>query len=145
MAEGQTRQSEQEARLEEIIFSPQVTPSHALVDLCVNMLEQNVFTWIKPEECTSRSQEIQSLKKDAKVSLDSTGSIKITSKAAATILAQWDQSWTGVMLFKGDPLQWTRQNFAPFVRSRCGSSTFFFPMHELSRQGSHHSDLAADH
>lgn len=84
MAEGQTRQSEQEARLEEIIFSPQVTPSHALVDLCVNMLEQNVLTWIKPEECTSRSQEIQSLKKDAKVSLDSTGSIKITSKAAAT-------------------------------------------------------------
>ena len=66
------------------MFSPEVTPSHALVDLCVNMLEQNVLTWIKPEECTSRSQEIQSLKRDAKVSLDANGSIKISSKAAST-------------------------------------------------------------
>lgn len=78
IAERQTRQAEQETRLEGIIFSPEVTPIYALVDLCVNMLEQNVLTWIKPEECTSRSQEIQSLKKDAKVSLDANGSIKIT-------------------------------------------------------------------
>lgn len=84
MAERQTRQLDQEARLEGIMFSPEVTPSHALVDLCVNMLERNVLTWIKPEECTSRSQEIQSLKRDAKVSLDANGSIKICSKAAST-------------------------------------------------------------
>ena len=84
MAERQTRQVEQEARLEGIMFSPEVTPSHALVDLCVNMLEQNVLAWIKPEECTSRSQEIQSLKRDSKVSLDASGSIKISSKAAST-------------------------------------------------------------
>ena len=84
IAERQTRQLDQEARLEGIMFSPEVTPSHALVDLCVNMLEQNVLTWIKPEECTSRSQEIQSLKRDAKVSLDANGSIKISSKAAST-------------------------------------------------------------
>ena len=44
MAERQTRQLEQESRLEGIMFSPEVTPSHALVDLCVNMLEQNVLT-----------------------------------------------------------------------------------------------------
>ena len=84
IAERQTRQAEQATRLEGIIFSPEVTPSHAPVDLCVNMLEQNVLTCIKPEECTSRSQEIQSLKKDAKVSLDASRSIKITSKAAST-------------------------------------------------------------
>ena len=59
MAERQMRQSEQETRLEGIIFSPEVTPSHSLVDQCVNMLEQNVLSWIKPEDCTSRSQEIQ--------------------------------------------------------------------------------------
>jgi hypothetical protein len=84
IAERQTRQAEQATRLEGIIFSPEVTPSHAPVDLCVNMLEQHVLTCIKPEECTSRSQEIQSLKKDTKVSLDASRSIKITSKAAST-------------------------------------------------------------
>ena len=87
MAERQTRQLEQETRLEGIMFSPEVTPSHALVDLCVNMLEQNVLTWIKPEECTSRSQEIQSLKRDPKVSLDASGTIKITSKTVNTTCA----------------------------------------------------------
>eukprot|EP00435_Cladocopium_sp_Y103_P024655 s97_g6.t1 len=83
VAERQTRQKEQEERLEGIIFSPEVTPSHALVDLCVSMLEQSVLTWIKPEECTSRAQEIQSLKKDSKVAIDADGNIKISSKAAA--------------------------------------------------------------
>ena len=89
MAERQARQFEQETRLEGIMFSPEVTPSHALVDLCVNMLEQNVLTWIKPEECTltSRSQEIQSLKRDPKVSLDASGSIKITSKTVTVTCA----------------------------------------------------------
>ena len=89
MAERQTRQLEQETRLEGIMFSPEVTPSHALVDICVNMLEQNVLTWIKPEECTltSRSQEIQSLKRDPKVSLDASGSIKITSKTVTATCA----------------------------------------------------------
>ena len=84
MAERQMRQAEQETRLEGIIFSPEVTPSHSLVDLCVNMLEQNVLSWIKPEECTSRSQEIQSFKKDPKVVLDAAGNIKIISKTVAS-------------------------------------------------------------
>eukprot|EP00435_Cladocopium_sp_Y103_P027530 s3375_g6.t2 len=83
VAERQSRQKEQEDKLEGIIFSPEVTPSHALVDLCVNMVEQGVLTWIKPEECTSRAHEIQSLKKDAKVAIDADGSIKVSSKAAA--------------------------------------------------------------
>ena len=82
-AERQIRQKEQEDRLTGIIFCPEITPSHALVDTCVTMLEQNILTWIKPEDCTSRSQEIQSVKKDPKVMLDAEGAIKFSSKAAA--------------------------------------------------------------
>ena len=92
-AERQIRQKEQEERLEGIIFSPETIPSHALVDMCVTMLEQNVLTWIKPEECTSRSQEVQSIKKDPKVTLDSEGVIKLSSKASAltcTVSAELD-------------------------------------------------------
>ena len=83
VAERQMRQKEQEERLEGLIFSPETTPSHALVDSCVTMLEQNILTWIKPEECTSRSQEVQSIKKDPKVTLDSDGVIKFSSTATA--------------------------------------------------------------
>ena len=42
VAERQIRQKEQEERLEGIIFSPETIPSHALVDMCVTMLEQNI-------------------------------------------------------------------------------------------------------
>ena len=64
VAERQSRQTEQEQRLQGLIFSPEIIPSHALVDTCVNMVEQGVLSWIKPEDCTSRAQEIQSLKRD---------------------------------------------------------------------------------
>ncbi|CAK9014200.1 Uncharacterized protein SCF082_LOCUS12246 [Durusdinium trenchii] len=83
MAERQARQQEQEARLAGVIFSPETQPSHSLVDTCVHMIDQNVLTWLKPEECTSRAQEIQSLKKDPKVSLDSEGNLKISTKPTA--------------------------------------------------------------
>ena len=58
-------------------------PSRALVDACVEMVETQVLimlTWIKPEECTSRAQEIQSVKKDPRLTLDSDGSLKTSSK-----------------------------------------------------------------
>ena len=93
VAERQSRQTEQEQRLQGLIFSPEIIPSHALVDTCVNMVEQGVLSWIKPEDCTSRAQEIQSLKRDPKVSLDAAGNLKISSKtmnSTCTISSELD-------------------------------------------------------
>ena len=63
--ERQSRQKEQEDRLVGLMFSPEVSPSHALVDTCVNMLEQNVLAWIRPAQAVPKkskaSSEIQKL------------------------------------------------------------------------------------
>ena len=85
IAERQARQREQELRLNGLVLSPETLPSHALVDTCVNMVDTQVLVWIKPEECTSRAQEIQSIKKDTKLTLDNDGSLKMSAKTPAAV------------------------------------------------------------
>ena len=55
-------------------------PSNHLVDLFVSMAEDGVLSYVKPEVCTSRAQEIQLVKKDKSVSLDAAGNIKLSVK-----------------------------------------------------------------
>ena len=79
-AERLARQEDQQKRLKGVIFSPETLPSNQLVDICVEMKETNVLTYIRPDQCCSRSQEIQSIKKDPSISMDSQGMLKLGSK-----------------------------------------------------------------
>ena len=79
-AELVARQEEQQQRLKGLVFTPETIPSNHLVGLCVEMVECNILTYIRPDQCCSRSQEIQSIKKDTSVSMDSSGVLKIGSK-----------------------------------------------------------------
>ena len=79
-AERVARQNEQETRLAGIVFSPEVMPSHRLVDQFVEMAESGILAYISPDNCTSRAQEVQCVKKDAAISLDSAGVLKLTKK-----------------------------------------------------------------
>ena len=81
-AERVARQREQEQRLQGIVFTPETTPSNHLVDLFVEMLESGILTYVKPEQCCSRAQEVSSIKKDPTVSTDASGMLKLGSKAA---------------------------------------------------------------
>ena len=74
------RQEAQQQRLKGLVFTPETIPSNHLVDLCVEMVECNILTYIRPDQCCSRSQEIQSITKDTSVSLDSSGVLTIGSK-----------------------------------------------------------------
>ena len=80
-AERVARQEEQQKRLKGLMFTPETMPSNRLVDLCVEMKETNVLTYIRPDQCCSRSQEILSLKKDPSISMDSNGVLKMGSKS----------------------------------------------------------------
>ena len=82
VAERVSRQKDQEQRLAGVIFTPETTPANALVDTFVDMLEVGVLHYVKPEACCSRAQEAQTLKKDSTLSLDSSGNIKMASKAS---------------------------------------------------------------
>lgn len=81
-AERVARQKEQETRLGGLVFTPETTPANHLVDLFVEMGESGVLSYIKPEQCCSRAQEIQAIKKDVAVSTDASGMLKLGTKAS---------------------------------------------------------------
>ena len=45
-------------------------PSHALNDLCANMIEKNEIACISPTKCLSRQQELMGSKSDKEIQLD---------------------------------------------------------------------------
>eukprot|EP00435_Cladocopium_sp_Y103_P008521 s2383_g2.t1 len=79
-AERVARQSAQEKRLGGIIFNPNTIPSNHLVDLFVEMVENGILTYVKPEACCSRAQEVELVRKDTTVSTDATGLLKLGTK-----------------------------------------------------------------
>eukprot|EP00435_Cladocopium_sp_Y103_P049944 s2858_g15.t1 len=81
-AERVARQKEQEVRLGGLVFTPETTPSNHLVDLFVEMIEIGILSYVKPEQCCSRAQEVNAIRKDPTVSTDSSGMLKLGTKVA---------------------------------------------------------------
>ena len=81
-AERVARQTEQQERLKGLVFTPETIPSNHLVDLFVEMCESGILSYIKPEQCCSRAQEVHAIKKDPAVSTDSSGMLKLGTKAS---------------------------------------------------------------
>ena len=81
-AERVARQSEQQERLKGLVFTPETIPANHLVDLFVEMCESGILSYIKPEQCCSRAQEVHAIKKDPAVSTDSSGMLKLGTKAS---------------------------------------------------------------
>lgn len=79
-AERLARQTAQQGRLGGLIFNPDTIPANQLVDAFVEMLELNTLSYIKPEQCTSRAQEVSAVKKDPTIATDSQGMLKIANK-----------------------------------------------------------------
>ncbi|CAJ1348769.1 unnamed protein product [Effrenium voratum] len=71
----------QEAKLGGLIFTPDMIPSHHLVDMFVEMCETGILVYVKPELCCSRAQETQTMKRDSAISTDASGLLKISPKA----------------------------------------------------------------
>eukprot|EP00435_Cladocopium_sp_Y103_P015119 s3915_g3.t1 len=69
-AERVARQRDQEARLGGLVFTPETILANHLVDLFVEMMETGVLSYVKPELCCSRAQEVGAVKKDPAVQTD---------------------------------------------------------------------------
>ena len=81
-AERLARQTAQQSRLGGLIFNPDTIPANQLVDTFVDMLEHNTLSYVKPEQCISRAQEVSSVKKDQTIATDSQGMLKIATKSS---------------------------------------------------------------
>ena len=81
-AERVSRAKDQKARLSGIVWGPDTEPSDQLVDRFVQMAAENVVVYVKPEMCTSRSQEIMQVKQSKNFTIASDGSLKVTQQNA---------------------------------------------------------------
>ena len=74
--ERAARRESLQRRLTGISLTGELEPSHALVDLCVQMHEDNVARWIDWTLCTKRDQEVQGVKTLTEWRPDSAGVVR---------------------------------------------------------------------
>jgi hypothetical protein len=77
-AERAARLAAQQAKLSGIVIAGDLEPSFALLDKVVQMYEQDQLSYVGPDECSSRAQEIVGIKKDPALKLerDQQGNLK---------------------------------------------------------------------
>ena len=75
-AERASRHTAQVARLRGLDLVGELEPSHALVDVVFQMLEDNQLKYIRWEQCTKRDQELMGIKSDPTWKPDSQGIIR---------------------------------------------------------------------
>ena len=80
-SERLARAQRQQARITGLVYTPETTPSHYLVDLFNDQLELGVISWVAPEKCGSRADEMQQSKKDKALQLTLDGQVKVQAKA----------------------------------------------------------------
>ena len=84
LAERLVRIDEQRDRLRGLVYDQFLEPAHSLTDKVQAMLEDGVVTYLAPEKCTSRHDEIQSNKTEQQLTFDAQGNVKV-SKAESTL------------------------------------------------------------
>ena len=80
-SERVARSNEQRKRLKGVVWGADTEPSHQLVDRFVAMVEENAVTYVRPELCTSRTQEVSSVKQVKSFSLGADGNLKVQQKS----------------------------------------------------------------
>ena len=80
LAEKMDRIRLQKERLAGISFTPQSEPSHSLIDKVCQQLDDNVVSYIELQKCTSRQDETLHAKTDTALSLDLSGSLKLSKR-----------------------------------------------------------------
>ena len=81
-AERAARHRDQVARLVSIQITQDNEPSHALLDLAQQMVEDSLIRHITLDKCTSRVHELQGIKVDTGIIKDSSGAIREVDKEA---------------------------------------------------------------
>ena len=84
LAERLVRIEEQRDRLKGLVYDQFLEPAHSLTDKVQAMLEDGVVTYLAPEKCISRHDEIQSNKTEQQLTFDAQGNVKV-SKAESTL------------------------------------------------------------
>ena len=81
LAERLARIEKQKKELKGLVLDAASEPSHALVDKFQSMIEDGYITYIGPDKCMSREEEITKERKDSSIAVDNSGGLKLTKKS----------------------------------------------------------------
>ena len=81
LAERMARIEKQKSELKGLVLNAASEPAHALVDKFQSMLDDGYITYIGPDRCMSREEEITKEKKDSSIAIDTSGGLKLTKKS----------------------------------------------------------------
>ena len=81
LAERMLRLKRQRDEFKGLVFDAHIEPAHGLIDKIQAMLDDNSLTYIAPEKCMSREQEISKDKAEPLLAFNSDGNIKLSRKS----------------------------------------------------------------
>ena len=84
-AERSARHFEQKTRLRGICLEGEFECSHSLLDAVVQQYDRDELKYIDLSSCTTRDQEMTGLKRDAQLSLDADGQIKLKPSVSLAV------------------------------------------------------------
>ena len=67
----------QRARLLGVSVTGMLIPSHALIDFCMTMRDEETLRYVAPDKCTAREQELAGVKREQFIKPDSQGHLKV--------------------------------------------------------------------
>lgn len=82
LAERLLRLKRQRDELKGIIIDSHSEPAHALIDKIQSMVDDNCLSYVAPEKCMSREQEVVKDKAEPVLSFNSDGNLKLSRKSA---------------------------------------------------------------
>ena len=77
VAEREARFTRLSTRLTGLVLKDDLEPSHALIDFCSQMQEDNVLRYVAWDTCTTRAQELAGVKKEAVWKPDPQGVVRL--------------------------------------------------------------------
>ena len=80
LVERTARLAEQKRRLTGITYTPEIEPSHKLVDMVFQMAADQVISWIPWEKLTSRAGEVAQTQTELSIKFEASGNLRLQKK-----------------------------------------------------------------
>ena len=152
--ERAARYAAQTQRLSGIIWTPNIEPSHALLDRVQSQVEENLPAYISLDTCTSRFQELSGIKKESAASSKilelhaSSGAMKAVAKETPLVASICD-AHSLRLAFKRRALAYDQANLCSFEAMESWTEKLFASMMETPPPGYQQVSMAqiisADH
>ena len=133
--ERAARYQEQKDRLTGLVWNLHLEPSHALLDKVQAQVEENMPSYIEPELCTSRNQELSGIKRETSAKIDSSSGILKLTKEEVPEKADTQSDYNLRLAFRRRALAYDQSSICSYEVMEMWSEKLFGAMAEVPPPG----------